>query len=38
MSELENANYEEDADLMVWIREKIDISKMGEVAKRLVTL
>jgi len=35
MSELESADYEEGADLIAWIREKIDISKMGEVAKRL---
>jgi len=35
MSELESADYEEGAGLMAWIREKIDLSKMGEVAKRL---
>jgi hypothetical protein len=35
MSELESADYEEGADLIKWIREKIEISKMGEVAKRL---
>jgi PAS domain S-box-containing protein len=35
MSELESADYEEGADLVAWIREKIDISKMGEVARRL---
>ena len=35
MTELESADYEENADLIVWIREKINISKMGEVAKRL---
>jgi len=35
MSELEKADYEEDADLVKWIREKIDISKMSEVANRL---
>jgi signal transduction histidine kinase/CheY-like chemotaxis protein/HPt (histidine-containing phosphotransfer) domain-containing protein len=35
MSELEKADYEEDADLVKWIRDKIDISKIGEVAKRL---
>jgi signal transduction histidine kinase/CheY-like chemotaxis protein/HPt (histidine-containing phosphotransfer) domain-containing protein len=35
MSELEKADYEEDADLVKWIREKVDISKMGEVAQRL---
>jgi CheY-like chemotaxis protein/anti-sigma regulatory factor (Ser/Thr protein kinase) len=35
MSELESADYEENADLVAWIREKIDVSKMGEAAKRL---
>ncbi|MDR2702389.1 MAG: Hpt domain-containing protein, partial [Spirochaetaceae bacterium] len=35
MSELESADYEEGAELVAWIREKIDISKMGEVAQRL---
>ncbi|MDR2730252.1 MAG: Hpt domain-containing protein, partial [Treponema sp.] len=35
MSELESADYEEGADLVAWIRGKIDISKMGEVAARL---
>jgi len=35
MKELESADYDEDADLITWMREKIDISKMGEVAKRL---
>ena len=35
MSELESAEYEEEAELMAWIREKIDISKMSEVANRL---
>jgi len=38
MSELESADYEEGADLIKWIREKIEISKMGEVAKRLAAL
>jgi len=38
MKELENADYDEDADLIKWIREKIDISKMGDVAKRLAEL
>jgi len=37
MSHLENADYEEGADLIEWIREKIDISKMSEVAKRLAS-
>jgi len=35
MKELEKADYDEDADLITWIREMIDISKMGEVAKKL---
>jgi signal transduction histidine kinase/DNA-binding NarL/FixJ family response regulator/HPt (histidine-containing phosphotransfer) domain-containing protein len=35
MAELENYEYEEDADLITWIREEIDVSKMGEVIKRL---
>jgi hypothetical protein len=38
MSELESADYDEGADLVTWIREKIDISKMGDVAKRLKEL
>jgi HPt (histidine-containing phosphotransfer) domain-containing protein len=38
MSELENYDYEEGADLVAWIREKIDISKMDEVARRLAEL
>jgi CheY-like chemotaxis protein len=35
MSELEKNDYEKDAELITWLREKIDISKMGEAAKRL---
>jgi len=35
MKALESNDYDEGADLVKWIREKIDISKMGEVAKRL---
>jgi len=38
MSKLESADYEQGADLIKWIREKIDISKMGEVAQRLASL
>jgi len=38
MAELESSDYEEEADLVKWIREKIDISKMGEVAERLAAL
>jgi PAS domain S-box-containing protein len=35
MSKLESFDYDEDTELISWIREKIDISKMGEIAKRL---
>jgi len=35
MSELESAAYEEDADLVAWLREKINISEIDEVAARL---
>jgi len=35
MKELESFDYDEEADLVKWIREMIDISKMGDVAKRL---
>ncbi|WP_461251932.1 hypothetical protein, partial [Treponema sp. R8-4-B8] len=35
MSELESSDYEEGADLVTWLRQKIDISKMGEAAERL---
>jgi PAS domain S-box-containing protein len=35
MKELEKADYDEDADLVTWIRGMIDISKLGDVAKRL---
>lgn len=35
MDELETADYEEVADLVAWLREKIDISEIGEVAERL---
>jgi len=38
MTQLESADYDEDAGLVSWIREKIDISKMGEVAKRLADI
>jgi signal transduction histidine kinase/CheY-like chemotaxis protein/GAF domain-containing protein/HPt (histidine-containing phosphotransfer) domain-containing protein len=38
MKELESNDYDEDADLIAWIRKKIDISKMGEVAQRLKEL
>jgi PAS domain S-box-containing protein len=35
MKELESFDYEEDADLIEWIREKVDMSKMGDVANKL---
>jgi len=35
MTELESFDYDEDGDLVKGIREKIDISKLGEAAKRL---
>ncbi|MDR2942852.1 MAG: PAS domain-containing protein [Treponema sp.] len=35
MSELESSDYEESGELIAWLREKIDISKMGEAAQRL---
>ncbi len=38
MNQLESAEYDEDGELIKWIREKIDISKMGEVVKRLEEL
>jgi signal transduction histidine kinase/GAF domain-containing protein/FixJ family two-component response regulator/HPt (histidine-containing phosphotransfer) domain-containing protein len=38
MAELESYEYEEDADLIKWIREEVDISKMEEIIKRLKEL
>jgi len=38
MSELESADYEEGADLVEWLRKKISISKISEVAERLKSL
>jgi len=35
MLELENYNYEEDADLVRWLKEKIGISEIKETAQRL---
>jgi HPt (histidine-containing phosphotransfer) domain-containing protein len=35
MKELEKADYDEDADLVTWMREMINVSKLGDVAKRL---
>jgi hypothetical protein len=35
MSALESSDYEEGAELITWLRKKIDISKIGEAAQRL---
>jgi len=35
MGELEGANYETDADLVTWLREKIDGAEFSEAAERL---
>jgi PAS domain S-box-containing protein len=35
MSELEETDYEEGGDLVVWLREKIDISEIGDAADRI---
>jgi HPt (histidine-containing phosphotransfer) domain-containing protein len=35
MTELASADYEEDADLIAWLKEKIDISEFAEAAERL---
>jgi HPt (histidine-containing phosphotransfer) domain-containing protein len=35
MSELESADYEEDSELLAWLREKIDISEFAEAVQRL---
>jgi len=35
MSELESADYEEDADLVTWLKEKIVVSEITETATRL---
>jgi HPt (histidine-containing phosphotransfer) domain-containing protein len=36
MSELESADYEQDAGLVAWIREKISISEFSGIAKRII--
>jgi len=36
MSELESADYEEGADLIKWLREKLETSEFAEAAERLV--
>jgi hypothetical protein len=38
MAQLESNDYEEGADLIKWIREEVNISRMGEVAQRLAEL
>jgi CheY-like chemotaxis protein/anti-sigma regulatory factor (Ser/Thr protein kinase) len=38
MKEVESFDYEEEADLVAWIREKVDMSKLGDVANRLKDL
>jgi chemotaxis protein histidine kinase CheA len=35
MSELQMSEYEDDADLVMWLREKIAVSEIAEVAERL---
>jgi CheY-like chemotaxis protein len=35
MAELESSDYDEDADLAAWLREKIDISEFAEITARL---
>jgi signal transduction histidine kinase/DNA-binding response OmpR family regulator len=35
MSELEKNDYDEDTDLMSWLRERIDVSEISEVAQKL---
>jgi len=35
VKELEKNEYDEDAELVTWIREMVDMSKLGDVAKRL---
>jgi len=35
MSDLENADYEQDADLVAWLREKINNSELTEIAERI---
>ncbi|MDR0302466.1 MAG: transporter substrate-binding domain-containing protein, partial [Treponema sp.] len=35
MSELESADYEEDADLVAWLKEKISVSEIAEAAQRI---
>jgi hypothetical protein len=38
MKRAENAEYDEQGELVTWIREMVDMSKLGDVAKRLKDL
>jgi CheY-like chemotaxis protein len=38
MTELESCNYEEDAEMVAWLREKINISEITEVAMQLAKI
>ena len=38
IAKLESFDYDEEDDLVKWLREMIDISKLGEVAKRLAEI
>jgi PAS domain S-box-containing protein len=38
ISELEKSDYEEDADLIVWLRKKIEMSEFAEAAERLAKI
>jgi hypothetical protein len=35
MAELESSDYEENADLVTWLREKIETSEFAEAAERI---
>jgi HPt (histidine-containing phosphotransfer) domain-containing protein len=35
MTELENADYEQDADLVAWLREKINVSEFSEIPEKI---
>jgi PAS domain S-box-containing protein len=36
MEELEKTDYEEDADLVAWLKERLEVSDMDEITQRLV--
>jgi signal transduction histidine kinase/DNA-binding NarL/FixJ family response regulator len=38
MTELESFNYEEDAELVAWLRDKINVSEINEAAARLIKI